>query len=110
MNERFILINIQPRACNLSALQRRHRSEEHTSELQSRFDLVCRLLLENKKIHPRRAHLLLLRACPPPHIYALSLHAALPISAAMHAIFVRVSNDADATCGASTTFVRFSPG
>src|SRR5207249_12188602 len=31
---------------------RRHecgRSEEHTSELQSRFDLVCRLLLEKKK-------------------------------------------------------------
>src|SRR5207249_11939946 len=26
----------------------KHRSEEHTSELQSRFDLVCRLLLENK--------------------------------------------------------------
>src|SRR5699024_11358070 len=25
-----------------------HRSEEHTSELQSRFDLVCRLLLEKK--------------------------------------------------------------
>src|SRR5699024_12276186 len=25
------------------------RSEEHTSELQSRFDLVCRLLLERKK-------------------------------------------------------------
>src|SRR5699024_12005418 len=32
-------------ACNLSAC----RSEEHTSELQSRFDLVCRLLLEKKK-------------------------------------------------------------
>src|SRR5699024_12493100 len=30
----------------------RSRSEEHTSELQSRFDLVCRLLLE-KKIKPR---------------------------------------------------------
>src|SRR5699024_11230813 len=28
---------------------RRFRSEEHTSELQSRFDLVCRLLLEKKK-------------------------------------------------------------
>src|SRR5699024_11500854 len=28
---------------------RRMRSEEHTSELQSRFDLVCRLLLEKKK-------------------------------------------------------------
>src|SRR5699024_12548342 len=27
------------------------RSEEHTSELQSRFDLVCRLLLEKKKSH-----------------------------------------------------------
>src|SRR5699024_11577051 len=27
------------------------RSEEHTSELQSRFDLVCRLLLEKKNNH-----------------------------------------------------------
>src|SRR5437868_12609259 len=31
---------VRPGAC---------RSEEHTSELQSRFDLVCRLLLENKR-------------------------------------------------------------
>src|SRR5437867_7272100 len=30
-------------------MTRRIRSEEHTSELQSRFDLVCRLLLEKKK-------------------------------------------------------------
>src|SRR2546422_5811778 len=30
-------------------LRRRHRSEEHTSELQSRLHLVCRLLLEKKK-------------------------------------------------------------
>src|SRR5438105_11041829 len=29
--------------------RRRLRSEEHTSELQSRVDLVCRLLLEKKK-------------------------------------------------------------
>src|SRR2546428_3921865 len=29
------------------------RSEEHTSELQSRSDLVCRLLLEKKKSLPR---------------------------------------------------------
>src|SRR5256885_6328229 len=28
------------------------RSEEHTSELQSPCNLVCRLLLEKKKIHP----------------------------------------------------------
>src|SRR5699024_12872728 len=30
------------------------RSEEHTSELQSRFDLVCRLLLEKKKTRRRQ--------------------------------------------------------
>src|SRR5436190_9383833 len=30
-------------------LSRRTRSEEHTSELQSHSDLVCRLLLEKKK-------------------------------------------------------------
>src|SRR5256884_2369216 len=30
------------------------RSEEHTSELQSRLHLVCRLLLEKKKKHNRR--------------------------------------------------------
>src|SRR2546421_4903921 len=33
--------------------ERRVRSEEHTSELQSRSDLVCRLLLEKKKTHQR---------------------------------------------------------
>src|SRR5438067_10613214 len=32
-----------------SGLGQPPRSEEHTSELQSRFDLVCRLLLEKKK-------------------------------------------------------------
>src|SRR5207248_4695803 len=31
----------------------RVRSEEHTSELQSPYDLVCRLLLEKKKIKNR---------------------------------------------------------
>src|SRR5699024_12302736 len=36
-----------PKAPNWSASA--PRSEEHTSELQSRFDLVCRLLLEKKK-------------------------------------------------------------
>src|SRR5207249_12155330 len=41
------------RALDLSIRSRANRSnsrsEEHTSELQSRFDLVCRLLLEKKK-------------------------------------------------------------
>src|SRR2546429_5182188 len=35
----------------LTTLMRGARSEEHTSELQSRLHLVCRLLLEKKK-HP----------------------------------------------------------
>src|SRR2546421_7781398 len=34
--------------------QRKRRSEEHTSELQSRSDLVCRLLLEKKKNQQRK--------------------------------------------------------
>src|SRR5699024_12048498 len=32
-----------------NGIEKEYRSEEHTSELQSRFDLVCRLLLEKKK-------------------------------------------------------------
>src|SRR5258708_14284224 len=35
------------------AVRRMERSEEHTSELQSPDHLVCRLLLEKKKINPR---------------------------------------------------------
>src|SRR2546422_5378159 len=35
----------------------RFRSEEHTSELQSRLHLVCRLLLEKKKYKARQFHL-----------------------------------------------------
>src|SRR5690349_23304254 len=39
----------ETRLHRLADLQRAQRSEEHTSELQSRRDLVCRLLLEKKK-------------------------------------------------------------
>src|SRR5690348_17690799 len=35
-----------------AVLQRRRRSEEHTSELQSPVHLVCRLLLEKKNTQP----------------------------------------------------------
>src|SRR2546422_4633335 len=42
------------------------RSEEHTSELQSRLHLVCRLLLEKKKRIPPRARRAARRAHPPP--------------------------------------------
>src|SRR5438067_4302510 len=37
-----------PRSRAMIHLANQVRSEEHTSELQSRFDLVCRLLLEKK--------------------------------------------------------------
>src|SRR2546422_6496521 len=36
-----------------AALEQAARSEEHTSELQSRLHLVCRLLLEKKKVNVR---------------------------------------------------------
>src|SRR5699024_11478036 len=39
--------------CCPASASRAARSEEHTSELQSRFDLVCRLLLEKKNSQRR---------------------------------------------------------
>src|SRR6266540_3803062 len=77
------------------------RSEEHTSELQSHHDLVCRLLLEKKKkrqselLHHQNQFCRLRRRCgqlhagcnhfffndtATPEIYTLSLHDALPTS------------------------------
>src|SRR2546422_2813489 len=58
---------LAPSACSTAALHMRcvpcgsdrspaTRSEEHTSELQSRLHLVCRLLLEKKKISSLRSH------------------------------------------------------
>src|SRR5438105_8018190 len=46
--------SIAPRIL-VSSSPRSSRSEEHTSELQSRVDLVCRLLLEKKNKPPRQA-------------------------------------------------------
>src|SRR5699024_12000988 len=40
---------LRPGGGHAEHVLRQVRSEEHTSELQSRFDLVCRLLLEKKK-------------------------------------------------------------
>src|SRR3954466_11982071 len=49
-----------------SGVQTCARSEEHTSELQSHDNLVCRLLLEKKKLPRDHTH-----TCPPPHDPAL---------------------------------------
>src|SRR5690349_24043482 len=61
-------------ACDIAALL--NRSEEHTSELQSRRDLVCRLLLEKKKM--KYCWLVLnnmaVVACKATLIFDLSLH------------------------------------
>src|SRR2546430_10053114 len=52
----LLVLPIQPTAhlaaeVKLLAQPQRHRSEEHTSELQSQSNLVCRLLLEKKNTH-----------------------------------------------------------
>src|SRR5699024_7134868 len=51
------------------------RSEEHTSELQSRFDLVCRLLLEKKKKKTNKRNAMELRAICREHERLDSAHA-----------------------------------
>src|SRR2546430_13400740 len=53
-NDQFPLTRNQRGMAHLDALHVGDgivRSEEHTSELQSQSNLVCRLLLEKKKIH-----------------------------------------------------------
>src|SRR5215468_9228435 len=96
---------IKPRSASLGP---GNRSEEHTSELQSHHDIVCRLLLEKKKSSSRRSRAALKAAVtdaatrggrtspgsasrslaidsfffndtPTTEIYTLSLHDALPI-------------------------------
>src|SRR2546429_6945719 len=57
----------------------RVRSEEHTSELQSRLHLVCRLLLEKEKKHhtnslPRPAALYPPNLGNPPSPHTIALH------------------------------------
>src|SRR3712207_8823860 len=44
-------VEVEGDAADLLSLGQKLRSEEHTSELQSRQYLVCRLLLEKKKQH-----------------------------------------------------------
>src|SRR2546422_7407907 len=65
-------------AAHLGDVVLEHRSEEHTSELQSRLHLVCRLLLEKKKNNDMHALHLGADAAPkaPPeleiHVYLCS--------------------------------------
>src|SRR5438034_5918654 len=49
---------------NRKQLGHRDRSEEHTSELQSHSDLVCRLLLEKKKKNNKVEKIIRPELCP----------------------------------------------
>src|SRR5689334_24191848 len=73
---RAIPVSPQPHACaptqglsgcaaHTHPVSSHWRSEEHTSELQSQFHLVCRLLLEkkNRSLTPSHPHLLCTGAC-----------------------------------------------
>src|SRR5699024_11851298 len=48
-NGRFLKRGNYCGSCTGNSSNNEYRSEEHTSELQSRFDLVCRLLLRKNK-------------------------------------------------------------
>src|SRR2546429_3807549 len=67
--------------CAIPTARAEHRSEEHTSELQSRLHLVCRLLLEKKKntAIPSPPISLLDRRGPPP--------CGVPIHTLLHSSF-----------------------
>src|SRR5216683_3194707 len=77
-----------------AAPARSARSEEHTSELQSRSELVCRLLLEKK------TYIFFFNDTATTEIYTLSLHDALPIAlpARKRATIGRPTSD---SCGTS---------
>src|SRR2546421_1731436 len=84
----------------------RRRSEEHTSELQSRSDLVCRLLLEKKKkqknnpgrrkpgrpLHPLPTHHVRTRLSNPGH--QAYFRAATPVNCANSATAVHIDDTA----------------
>src|SRR2546430_10615022 len=102
MSERERASSARCCAIRRRAPRKRERSEEHTSELQSQSNLVCRLLLEKKKqacYSPRRLLRLQL---------AVGEHACeLPIRVSVHAQPVRLQ--ADRRAGVSASHVRVSP-
>src|SRR2546430_4638161 len=70
------------------------RSEEHTSELQSQSNLVCRLLLEKKKIHPLAATAACSHALP---------HSALRFDIPLRRSRTTTSPGQHSTCRSSTS-------
>src|SRR5256885_9995222 len=60
---------LRTRADQVRSIQARSRSEEHTSELQSPCNLVCRLLLEKKNTELARARALTAALRTPDHVF-----------------------------------------
>src|SRR2546430_9709802 len=60
------------------------RSEEHTSELQSQSNLVCRLLLEKKKEQKRDAFCLVLPPTNAPYCLSMTVCAHCPLRDTPH--------------------------
>src|SRR2546430_10355602 len=62
------------RPCPRRCLAPAARSEEHTSELQSQSNLVCRLLLEKKKTKHQQRHPAHIAALLTPHTHHAPSH------------------------------------
>src|ERR1022692_3503983 len=93
------------------------RSEEHTSELQSPCNLVCRLLLEKKKFHFPAARLGLLentRATIPrqpsrqtvSHLYGRFLVQVMPVRREGHFFFLMIRRPPRSTLFPYTTLFQ----
>src|SRR5699024_4399238 len=68
--------------------EKNQRSEEHTSELKSRFDLVCRLLLDYQVLYSHMYRDDSTTTVRRSEDYTPSLHDALPISEHSHAVIL----------------------
>src|SRR5258706_44464 len=84
------------------------RSEEHTSELQSLTNLVCRLLLEISKAHDKRPALVLVEMADPagPTTRVLARVDDRPLGAVGAAIFTQPLNDVQHRPGPAQPQVR----
>src|SRR5438874_5782601 len=66
-----IVRRLRQEPCEVLVAERADRSEEHTSELQSRRDLVCRLLLEKKKKKKNKESILIKNKQQNEHILSM---------------------------------------
>src|SRR2546430_6534115 len=73
-DDREVVVHAPHRVLEIEPRADRKRSEEHTSELQSQSNLVCRLLLEKKKHAKKVLDLSLREALHLGHNYIVTAH------------------------------------